>query len=811
MSEYEDRLSSGLVSPAPSFYSKEYDNEGTVDYSETSSLADPCSPSPGVSGSAGKSGDSGDRPGQKRFRTQMTNLQLKVLKSCFNDYRTPTMLECEVLGNDIGLPKRVVQVWFQNARAKEKKSKLSMAKHFGINQTSYEGPKTECTLCGIKYSARLSVRDHIFSQQHISKVKDTIGSQLDKEKEYFDPATVRQLMAQQELDRIKKANEVLGLAAQQQGMFDNAPLQALNLPTAYPALQGIPPVLLPGLNSPSLPGFTPSNTALTSPKPNLMGLPSTTVPSPGLPTSGLPNKPSSASLSSPTPAQATMAMAPQPAPQPQQPQVQPPPPAAQPPPAPQLPPQQQPQRKDKDGEKVKEKEKAHKGKGEPLPVPKKDKGEAPTAAAATLSAPLPAMEYAVDPAQLQALQAALTSDPTALLTSQFLPYFVPGFSPYYAPQIPGALQSGYLQPMYGMEGLFPYSPALSQALMGLSPGSLLQQYQQYQQSLQEALQQQQQRQLQQQQQKVQQQQPKASQTPVPPGAASPDKDPAKESPKPEEQKNAPREVSPLLPKPPEEPEAESKSADSLYDPFIVPKVQYKLVCRKCQAGFGDEEAARSHLKSFCFFGQSVVNLQEMVLHVPTGGGGGGSGGGGGGGSYHCLACESALCGEEALSQHLESALHKHRTITRAARNAKEHPSLLPHSACFPDPSTASTSQSAAHSNDSPPPPSAAAPSSSSSSASPHASRKSWPQVVSRASAAKPPSFPPLSSSSTVTSSSCSTSGVQPSMPTDDYSEESDTDLSQKSDGPASPVEGPKDPSCPKDSGLTSVGTDTFRL
>lgn len=262
MSEYEDRLSSGLVSPAPSFYSREYDNEGTVDYSETSSLADPCSPSPGTSGSAGKSGDSGDRPGQKRFRTQMTNLQLKVLKSCFNDYRTPTMLECEVLGNDIGLPKRVVQVWFQNARAKEKKAKLSMAKHFGLSQASYEGPKAECVLCSVKYSARLSVRDHVFSLQHIAKVKDTIGSQLDKEKEYFDPATVRQLMAQQELDRLKKANEVLGLAAQQPaGVFDSPSLQALALPTAYPAaLQGIPPVLLPGLNSPSLPSFTPSNT-----------------------------------------------------------------------------------------------------------------------------------------------------------------------------------------------------------------------------------------------------------------------------------------------------------------------------------------------------------------------------------------------------------------------------------------------------------------------------------------------------------------------------------------------------------------------
>uniref|UniRef100_A0ACB8EBG7 Zinc finger homeobox protein 3 n=2 Tax=Sphaerodactylus townsendi TaxID=933632 RepID=A0ACB8EBG7_9SAUR len=762
LSEYEDRLSSGLVSPAPSFYSKDYDNEGIVDYSETSSLADPCSPSPGASGSTGKSADGGDRPGQKRFRTQMTNLQLKVLKSCFSDYRTPTMLECEVLGNDIGLPKRVVQVWFQNARAKEKKAKLSMAKHFGISQTSYEGPKTECTLCGVKYSARLSVRDHIFSQQHISKVKDTIGSQLDKEKEYFDPATVRQLMAQQELDRIKKANEVLGLAAQQPGMFDSPPLQALNLPAAYPALQGIPPVLLPGLNSPSLPGFTPSNTALTSPKPNLMGLPSTSVPSPGLPTSGLPNKQPSASLSSPSPAHATAASAPQ---QPSQPTP----------------------RKDKESEKAKEKEKPPKGKGDSLLAPK-DKAEAPVPAA--LPAALPALEYSVEPTQLQALQAALNSDATALLTSQFLPYFVPGFSPYYAPQIPGALQSSYLQPLYGMEGLFPYSPALSQALLGLSSGSLLQHYQQYQQSLQDAVQtQQRQRQVQQQQQ--QQPPPKGSQTPVPSGTVTPDKDPAKEPPQQKEQKDASHEVSPHLPKPQEEPEAEGHSAGpALWDPYIVPKVKYKLVCRKCQADFGTREAASDHLKSLCCFGQSVVNLQEMVLHVPAGGSGKG------GGSYQCVACESTVYGDEALRQHLESALHKHRTIPRAARNAKEHPSLLPHSACLPDPSTASTSQSAAHSKDSPSPPPPTAP---------HASRKAWPPLR------KPPPPPPLSSSSTVTSSSRSTSGVQPSMPTDDYLEESDSDLSQKSDGPASLAERPEEPSCPKDRGLASAETDTFRL
>ncbi|XP_077165725.1 zinc finger homeobox protein 3 isoform X2 [Paroedura picta] len=774
LSEYEDRLSSGLVSPAPSFYSKDYDNEGTVDYSETSSLADPCSPSPGTSGSASKSADGGDRPGQKRFRTQMTNLQLKVLKSCFSDYRTPTMLECEVLGNDIGLPKRVVQVWFQNARAKEKKSKLSMAKHFGINQASYEGPKTECTLCGIKYSARLSVRDHIFSQQHICKVKDTIGSQLDKEKEYFDPATVRQLMAQQELDRIKKANEVLGLAAQQQGgLFDGPPLQALNLPAAYPALQGIPPVLLPGLSSSSLPGFNPSNTALTPPKPNLMGLPSTSVPSPGLPSSGLPNKQPSASLSSPNAAQANAASVQQ-----QQQQQQP----SQPTP-----------RKEKESEKTKEKEKAPKGKGEsPLMTPKKDTAERPGQALPTA---LPALEYSLEPAHLQALQAALNSDPTALLTSQFLPYLVPGFSPYYAPQIPGALQSGYLQPLYGMEGLFPYSPALSQALLGLSSGSLLQHYQQYQQSLQEALQMQQQQQQQRQvQPPLQPPPPKGSQTPVPLGTATPDKDPAKESPQQEEQKNAtPREVSPHLPKPREEPAADGHgTGPALWDPFIVPKVQYRLVCRTCQAAFSNQEAASDHLKSLCCLGQPAGSLQEMVLHVPAGEGGS---------SYQCMACESTVYGDEALRQHLESAPHKHRTIPRAARNAKEHPSLLPHSACLPNPSTASTSQPATHSKDSPSPPP---------SASSHPSRKSWPPGVSRPSRRKPPP-PPLSSSSTVTSSSCSTSGVQPSMPTDDYLEESDSDLSQKSDGPASLAERPEEPSCPKDRALASLEMDTFRL
>lgn len=125
------------------------------------------------------------QPGQpnKRFRTQMSSLQVKIMKSLFADYKTPTMAECEMLGREIGLAKRVVQVWFQNARAKEKKTKLALQKALGGPESLVTPPPDrapeECVHCQFKYSHKYSIQDHIFTKKHIENVRQYLETHKD--------------------------------------------------------------------------------------------------------------------------------------------------------------------------------------------------------------------------------------------------------------------------------------------------------------------------------------------------------------------------------------------------------------------------------------------------------------------------------------------------------------------------------------------------------------------------------------------------------------------------------------------------------
>merc|ERR1711972_906881 len=121
-------LSRSLKDERDHFNNDRYDSRSETGFSENTDYYDDYdqnnesfnSLSPGTQRSQLQTG--------KRFRTQMTQLQVRMMKAIFNDYMTPTMAECEMLGRDISLPKRVIQVWFQNARAKEKKMRLSLEK-----------------------------------------------------------------------------------------------------------------------------------------------------------------------------------------------------------------------------------------------------------------------------------------------------------------------------------------------------------------------------------------------------------------------------------------------------------------------------------------------------------------------------------------------------------------------------------------------------------------------------------------------------------------------------------------------------------
>ncbi|XP_026166497.1 zinc finger homeobox protein 3-like [Mastacembelus armatus] len=95
---------------------------------EDSGMVDQGSPSP--EGSGGQSSDSGEiqtqqqqHHQQQRQRTQMSHFQVLKLRDFYRRHRTPNRHECEALGQELGLPHRVVQVWFQNARAKEKRAR----------------------------------------------------------------------------------------------------------------------------------------------------------------------------------------------------------------------------------------------------------------------------------------------------------------------------------------------------------------------------------------------------------------------------------------------------------------------------------------------------------------------------------------------------------------------------------------------------------------------------------------------------------------------------------------------------------------
>lgn len=235
----------------------------------------------------------------------------------------------------------------------------------------------------------------------------------------------------------------------------------------------------------------------------------------------------------------------------------------------------------------------------------------------------PVKDYSIDLGQLHALQAAGNTDQTPLLTNPLLPCLMPGFPPMFSPQIPPALTGSFLQPMFGMDGMFQYSPVLPQALMGLSPGSILQQYQH---NLQGALMhhrlQLQKKQLLQQSKKT-----KASQM----SATTYSQDMAYNN-----------DLVLNLSKPEEKQASSDGEGSSSFSSGTTKRLDDSFLISQCIVSKG---TPREGGKDVCL--------------------------------YDCLACEISLKGNEELIQHLENRQHRQRAVEHL--NAKEHASrLLPH-------------------------------------------------------------------------------------------------------------------------------------
>ena len=67
-----------------------------------------------------------------RVRTVLTEKQLTMMKSCFNANPRPDALMKEQIIEMTGLNSRVIRVWFQNKRCKEKKRNIREQSKVGI-------------------------------------------------------------------------------------------------------------------------------------------------------------------------------------------------------------------------------------------------------------------------------------------------------------------------------------------------------------------------------------------------------------------------------------------------------------------------------------------------------------------------------------------------------------------------------------------------------------------------------------------------------------------------------------------------------
>ncbi|KAI8431160.1 hypothetical protein MSG28_001204 [Choristoneura fumiferana] len=76
----------------------------------------------------------------KRMRTSFKHHQLRTMKSYFAINQNPDAKDLKQLAQKTGLSKRVLQVWFQNARAKWRRNIMRQETNGNPGHSSIQGP-----------------------------------------------------------------------------------------------------------------------------------------------------------------------------------------------------------------------------------------------------------------------------------------------------------------------------------------------------------------------------------------------------------------------------------------------------------------------------------------------------------------------------------------------------------------------------------------------------------------------------------------------------------------------------------------------
>ena len=130
---------------------------------------------------------------RKRCRTQMTASQVKVLKHVFQHQKLPSSVDCSRLAEAVGLEKRVVQVWFQNARSKDKKVRAGRQEEMVEERPEWK----ECKFCDSpEFSDKSQLVGHICETEHIENVRLAI------ERGEYDPPSPGLISANSDTSKI---------------------------------------------------------------------------------------------------------------------------------------------------------------------------------------------------------------------------------------------------------------------------------------------------------------------------------------------------------------------------------------------------------------------------------------------------------------------------------------------------------------------------------------------------------------------------------------------------------------------------------